>query len=116
MQHQHLVVRPGDFGADPEGQANTHRAEHARIEPVARHERRNRLAPVVENLLAVDDQNRIAIDEIAHFLAQSQWVDGLLVVAHGSFGFVVLAFLDLGQVLAPAGEAPRIDTPVDAVE
>ncbi len=49
---------------------------------MSRHVGRDRLAPVVQDLLAVDDQNRVALQEIANLLAKAQRMDRGVLRAH----------------------------------
>ncbi len=101
VQHQHLLFRLGDLGAQSEREPNAHGPEHARVQAVARHKRRDRLAAVVQNLLAIDHQDGVTIEKVAHLLAQAQRVNGLLVGAHGCLGLHPFGLFDTGQMLAP---------------
>ena len=50
---------------------------------MAGHEGGDRLTAVVQDLLAVDDQDRVTAQEVAHLLAEAQRMDRELVRAHG---------------------------------
>src|SRR5438270_28156 len=71
---------------------------------MARGEGRDRLAAEIEDLLAVDAENRVALLEILDLLAEPQRVDVAVgrVVAAGPGALRLLA---LGELLAPALEA-----------
>ena len=69
MQHDHLLVGTRGLSADAERHAHAHGAERAGIEPVARNECRDGLAAVVEDLLAIDAKDGIAIHEVANLFA-----------------------------------------------
>src|SRR5262249_18234883 len=73
-----------------------------------RHEGRNGLSPVVEDLLPINAQDRVAVYEIAHLLTQSQRVNRRLVGAHCRLCVLALDSLDFAEVLAPRFETPRI--------
>ena len=79
VEDEHLRVRLRDLCADPERQADAHAPERAGVQAVARQEGRDRLAAVVENLLAVDDQDRVAPHEVADLLAEAERMDRHLV-------------------------------------
>ena len=99
MQDQHLLVGLGHLGADAERQADAHRAEDARVQPVARHEGRDRLAAEVQDLLAVDDEDGVAVEEVADLFAEPQRMDRLCVGAHRCFLLLCLACSISRQVL-----------------
>jgi hypothetical protein len=63
------------LGADREGQPDAHRAEQPGIEPMAGYEGRDRLAAVIEDLLPVDREDRLALHKVLDFLAQRQPMD-----------------------------------------
>ncbi len=69
MDADHLLVGLAGLGADRERQPHPHRAERTRIEPMARLEGRHRLAAVIEDLLAVDDEDRVALGEVLDLFA-----------------------------------------------
>jgi len=69
MQHQHLLVRPRNPWRRFQTATNAHSTEGSGIEPVPRCEGRDRLASVVQDLLPVDDQDRVTSREVAHLLA-----------------------------------------------
>jgi len=64
------------LGAHAVGQADPHGAERPRVEPVAGDVGRDGLAAEVQDLLAVDDQDRVAPQEVTHLLAEAQRMDG----------------------------------------
>ena len=76
VQHQHLRVRAcATLAPTPNGRPTPIVPNGARVQPVARHEGRDRLAAVVQDLLAVDHQDRVALQEVADLLAEPQRVD-----------------------------------------
>ena len=76
---------------------------------MARREGRDRLAPVVEDLLAVDDQDRVAAQEVADLLAEPQRMDRHLVVAHGLLGLETLLRVDALQPVDPRAIAALVE-------
>ena len=101
MQHEHLLVRLGHLGAVAERQTGAHRAEGAGVEAMPGHERRNRLAPEVQDLLAVDDEDRVALDEVADLLAEPQRMDRCVVRRHRLLGLRVLLAVDDTELADP---------------
>src|SRR5688572_10116531 len=71
---------------------------------MARDEGRDRLPAKVEDLLAVDYEYRVAVHEVADFLAQPQRMDRRMVVGEGLFLRRALLELDAREALAPCGE------------
>ena len=65
------------------------------------HERRNRLAPEVQDLLAVDDEDRVALDEVADLLAEPQRMDRCVVRRHRLLGLRVLLAVDDTELADP---------------
>src|SRR5881396_2982237 len=82
VQNQHLRVGAGDLRADAEREPHAHAPEGTGVQPVPRREGRDRLAPVVQNLLAVHDQDRVAAEKVTHLLAEPERMDRDLVRAH----------------------------------
>ena len=74
-------------------------------------EARDRLAAVVENLLAVDHEHHVAVNEISNLLAQPQWVNGPLGGGKGSLLFLELARIAYAKSLSPTGVHFRRDAP-----
>ena len=72
MYDDNLFVRLRGFRPDTEGQADAHRPETAGIQPMAGRESRHGLTAEVQNFLAINTQNAVAVDEIANFLAKPQ--------------------------------------------
>src|SRR6266851_4824557 len=104
MQADDLLVGLGGLGADGKRQPDAHRAEGPRIEAMAGGERRDRLAPEIEDLLPVDAEDRVALLEVLDLLAEAQRMNvavGRIVGADAG----ALRSLAVGQNLAPVGEA-----------
>ena len=62
MQADDLRIGLGGLGADRERQPDAHRAERSGVEPVAGDKGRDRLAAVIEDLLPVGREDRLALD------------------------------------------------------
>jgi hypothetical protein len=70
-----LLVGLGDLRAEAERQADAHHAERPGVQPMPRRERRHRLPAVVQDLLAVDDEDRVALHELRDLVAERQRMD-----------------------------------------
>src|SRR5213593_2055497 len=114
VQDNHLRVRARDLGADAERQPHAHAPEGAGVQPMARREGRDRLAPEVEDLLTVHDEDRVATQEITDLLAEPERVDRNLVGAHGLLRLEGLLHVERLQLPDPraiaslVGLAPRL--------
>ena len=82
VQHQHLGVGLRELGTDAVGQPYAHRAKGAGVESVTGGVGRDGLAAEVQDLLAVDDEDRVALEEVANLFAETQRVHRQLVPAH----------------------------------
>src|SRR2546425_9221165 len=111
VQDDHLRVRVRDLRADAERQTHAHAAEGARVQPVPRREGRNRLAPVVEDLLTVHDEDRVATEKVADLLAEPQGMDRDLVRAHLLVHLGRLLGVEGPELRHPRGVAAAIDPP-----
>jgi len=101
VQHDHLLVGLGDLCADTERHADAHGSKCARIDAVPRRELWDRLAAVVEDLLAVDAQDAIAVHEVTDLLAQPQRVNRRLGRRELLLGLRHLLHVADAQALAP---------------
>src|SRR5438309_3719944 len=72
VEHDHLRIGLRDLGADTERQPDAHAPERARVQPMTGHVGRDRLSPVVQDLLAVDHEDRVALEEVADHLADPE--------------------------------------------
>ena len=111
VQRDDLRLRPRNLGPDGERQADAHAAEGAGVEPVAGRERRDRLAAEVQDLLAVDHEDGVALEEVAHLLAEAQRMDGRLVGRHRAVRLGLLLGVDGPELPHPSAVAGRIDAP-----
>src|SRR4051794_33427756 len=96
-------VRLRDLGTDCERHPHAHCPERTRIKAMARHEGRDRLAAEIEDLLAVNTEDRVALLEILDLFAKPQRVDVAIgrVVATGARALLRFA---VGELLAPLRE------------
>ena len=69
MEDDDLPVRVREFCPDAEWQADSHSAEWPRVEAMPRNVGRNRLTRVVQNLVSIDDQDRVTLHEVPYLLA-----------------------------------------------
>jgi len=102
----------GYLGADTERRAHAQAAERAGVEPMPRHERGNGLPPVVQDLLAVDDEDRVALEELTHLLAEPEGMDWRAVRAHRLLLLGVLLCVEHAQLAYPRRVEPAIDATV----
>src|SRR5712691_7083415 len=108
VEHEHLRVRLGDLGAHAEGQAHAHATEGAGVQPVPRHIGRNRLPPEVQDLLSVDHEDGVALEEVAHLLAEPEGMDGRVVRGHRLLLLGVLLGVEHAQLADPRRILPGI--------
>src|SRR5713101_6986922 len=108
VQDDHLRVRARDLRADAERQSHAHAPEGAGVQPMARRECRDRLAPEVEDLLTVHDEDRVATQEITDLLAEPERVDRHLVGAHGLLHVEGLQLPDPRAIASLVELAPRV--------
>src|SRR6476659_7327099 len=107
VQNDHLFARTRGLGADGEWQTDAHGAERTRVKPIARDVCGDRLPAVIQNLLAIDAQDGVALHEVANFLAQAQRMDRGLVVAYLAFLSDRFFGIDRPQLISPTGIARR---------
>src|SRR6266545_967191 len=109
VQDDHLRVRARDLRADAERQPHAHAPEGAGVQPMARREGRDRLAPEVEDLLTVHDEDRVATQEITDLLAEPERVDRNLVGAHGLLRLEGLLHVERLQLPDPRAIASLVE-------
>src|SRR4029077_6882846 len=68
-----------DLRADSERNSDAHASMRSRVDTASGLVNRDRLAREVERLMAVDDEDRVARDNVAHLLAQAQRMNRHLV-------------------------------------
>ena len=107
VHDDHLLVGLGDLGADSERQPDTHGAERPGIEAMTRRKSRHRLAAVIEDFLAVDDQDRVALHEILDLVAQPQRMDRYLVHRLVGAWRLTLRCFAVAERSAPRGKPVR---------
>ena len=115
VQYYHLLVGLGDLCADAERHPDAHGSECTRIDAVPRRELRDRLAAVVEDLLAVDAQDAIAVHEVTDLLAQPQRVNRRLGRGELLLGLRHLLHVADAQALAPCLVAGRRHLALDGI-
>src|SRR5205807_1588794 len=113
VEHDHLRIGLRDLGADTERQPDAHAPERARVQPMTGHVGRDRLSPVVQDLLAVDHEDRVALEEVADLLAEPERMDRRVLRAHllvhlgGLLRVQHLELRDPARIPAPVDLAAR---------
>src|SRR5262249_54090960 len=97
----HLLIGLGDLRAGTEKHADAHGSECTRIDAGPRRELWDRLAAVVEDLLAIDAQDAIAVHEVTDLLAQPQRVNRRLGRGELLLGLRHLLHVADAQAFAP---------------
>ena len=100
-KHDDLLVGFCYFGAESERHRDAHASVRSRIDRMARREERNRLACEVQNLVPIDHDDRVAVHEIANFLAQPQRMNRRSVGIEQRLGFLLRFAIIPAQLLDP---------------
>ena len=94
------------FAPSPNGTATPMQPFGPAFTPVARRMGWHRLAREVQDLVAVDHDNRVAVHELSHLVAQSQRVNGRLVGVEQLLGLLARLEVVAAQCFDPSAHAP----------
>src|SRR5439155_17096839 len=70
-----LLAGLRDLCPDRVGDGDTHASVRAGVDPVARHECRDRLSGEVQRVVAIDAKDRVALHESPDLVAEPKWMD-----------------------------------------